>query len=266
MPCVKKKFYCVICCNVKESASYGTLEQHQQLRSIFVSNTTCLLPNLICSNCKRSIAHPFEIVLRDGSIARVLHTTSRILTALSHSRKKPRGLLSLDPIPKGSYLPYPGKLIDEIQYETFKKKYGVEFSHEWARGGPKNRGARTILLGQYGTGSPRACAHFVNCTKGTDMKSNCAWGVMKMDKHFLETYPTFEASIAPNEYYPGICTRRDILPGEELLISSYGGNFWNRMAREEAGIKRVIRPCILNPHQLETIEQTRGIKRARDQS
>jgi hypothetical protein len=217
---------------------------------------------------------PYEIVLDDDRIVRAVHVTSRLVSMVSLVSQKPKGFIALDFVPKGAFLPYPGKMIGNLSYDKFKAAYGKELSHEWAKGGPKHFGERTLLLGQYARASRRSSAHFINCAKQLGKPGNCGWGGAKIDQRLLSVYPDLGlTALAPRELYPGIrVTAKDgIQPGQELLLCGYGGNFWSRMERE-AHCSFVIRPPVLNPYILAVLDETprearvakRGTKRARD--
>jgi hypothetical protein len=227
---------------------------------LFVPNPACRRPQRLCWPCCGKLTAPYEIVLEDDTVVHAIHITSRLLN-------DQQGLLALDLIPAGAFLPYPGKMVDDVGYTHFKTTFGAELSHEWARGGPKHFGSRVLLFGQFARASPRSCAHFVNCAEGTGKAGNCKWDAAKIDARFVANYDTLDVALAPTETYPGVRTKADIQPGEELLITKYGGGFWDRMEREwhDEGLA-ILRPVALTPAMLAVLESTntrRGMKRAR---
>jgi hypothetical protein len=259
-------FYCVVCCRILQSRNYSSVARFEAFAAVFVLNAASRRPNRICTSCSLQLTNPYEIVLKDDTIVRAIHVTSRLLADVVPARQKPRGLLALDPIPCGAFLPYPGKLVDEINYANFKTEFGKELSHEWAKGGPKHLGARTLLLGQYARASRRSCAHFINCAKGLKKGGNCQWGMAKIDERFVSTYPDLEIELSPKENYPGIRVKTPLQPGDEFLITTYGSQFWSRMERESHGTLRVIRPVALNQAMAAVLEPKRGVKRAREEA
>jgi hypothetical protein len=272
-------FYCVLCLRVLTARRHVGLARFAHVaRSVFVLRPDLHRPQRICAACEEQLLAPYEIVLRDGSVCRVLHTTSRLLAAkcAPNAHAKPRALIALDPVPFDAYLPYPGKLVSGADYERFKQHCGnKELSHEYATEGPRLDGGETatVLFGQYAQGSRRSCAHFINCAKGLG-SSNCRWGNRKIDARFRETYPDLDPALArvhEGAAYPGVRVKKKkgIQPGEELLLDGYGPDFWQRIEQEASGTKlRILRPASLNPHQRALLEEgepsRRGMKRLRE--
>jgi hypothetical protein len=276
-------FYCVICLQVITSRKYSSLARFVHHAVVFVMRPDLHRPQRICGPCEQQLVHPYEIVLNtNGDVARLIHTTSRLLAAkcAKNSVEKPRALIALDPIPCRAYLPYPGKLATGAAYAHFKAHLGgKELSHEYATEGPRlDDGATpTVLIGQYARRAARSCAHYVNCAKGLGVPANCTWGYKKVDSRFRATYPDLDPLVmtprALGAAYPGlrVASKRGIRPGEELLLDGYGPDFWKRMEHEAAGDVNVIRPGALGPNLLCLLDdddaelpQRRGMKRARE--
>jgi hypothetical protein len=98
---------------------------------------------------------------------------------------------------------------------------------------------------------PRNCAHLVNCVYKSQLRPNAAWGYMTVDDKFCELFPDLEAKI--DERYPAIRIARDIKPGEEILLNSYGASYWIHRQKEKAS-KNSIRSKVLPPQLLELLE------------
>lgn len=261
------RFYCVVCLETKTSRLYKSPARLAAFQAVFVFNMACKRPNRVCGPCDEQLREPYEIVLKDGSIVRLVRVTSRHLNSLVPG--KPRGLFPLDLVPADAFMPYPGKLVKAVDYERFKRKFEAELTHEWSKGGPKESGTPSLLFGQYATAAPRNVAHFMNCAKGLKGHANCRWGQARVTPLFRETYPDLDkAGLVDGLVYPGIRVKKDVAPGEELLISSYGSQFWPRMKREKGGDLDVIRPVAL-PAALRSVLDgedegaRRGRKRAR---
>ena len=272
----KKRFYCVVCLGIQEAATHSAPSRFAAFGFLFREQHDLHLPQRICQKCCKQLENPYEIVLPDGNIARAVHITSR---HLAHLDGRPRGLLALDPIPKGTNIPYPGKLVYQPELEKFKQKFGYELSREWAKGGIKYAHTQTILFGQFARASPRSCAHFINCAKGLKkVRANCGWREATVDASFREHYPDLEIPPTSGDFkcgYPCIYVKAEqgLQPGEEFLVAKYGGFFWDRMKREQCGIVPVARPVALNQHMTKVLdgrvntEETnrRGLKRARSE-
>ncbi len=127
--------------------------------------------------------------------------------------------------------------------------------------GVKERGQRTVLLGQLAARDPLHCAHLVNCIHGlprtTAYRANCAWGWAKVDAAFGARYPALvqQTGVKLGERYPGVRVKRPIAPGEELLLESYGSSYWAQYRREQAAPRGAY-----VPQQLRTL--TPAMKRA----
>ena len=211
-------------------------------------------------------------------MAHAIHTTSRLLLGKcgGHATPKPRGFLALELIPQNAYLPYLGKIVTQEAYARFRARLLSELSHEYATAGPRlDDGATpTVLLGQYGGTSRRACAHFINCAKGLG-RANLTWGWKKVDDNFLATYPSVDACAmrAFGAAYPGmrVTKKGGVRAGEEFLVDGYGADFWRRKEQEADGTVLVLRPNVLNPHLLALLADDqeeeaprRGLKRTRE--
>jgi hypothetical protein len=265
----ERTFHCVVCLITKTSRKYSSLDRYREFQAVFVLNPEAHRPNLICGPCGRQLEQPYEIVLQDGTIRRAIHTTSRHLNDVATDHKKKGALLALDVIPHDTFIPYPGKIVPVVDYDNFKKERGIELSHEYAKGGPKDLGVPTVIFGQYATKSRRSCAHFINSAGGLlPVAANCKWGYVKVDARFIAAYPDLdERAYVPGVKYPGIrvTVPHGIQPGEEFLVNGYGSAFWQRMKRESSGQVNVIRPVALKPSVVAALQpvERRGMKRAR---
>jgi hypothetical protein len=265
----ERTFYCVVCMKTKTSRKYSSLDRFREFEPVFVPNKACHYPNLICGGCSKKLENPYEIVLKDGTIRRAIHVTSRHLREVLTGHEKQEALLAVDLIPFDTYLPYPGKIVPVVDYENFKLEYGTELSHEYAKGGPKDLGIPTIIFGQYATASSRSCAQFVNSAGGLlKVAANCKWGYMTVDDRFIATYPDLDRlAYVPGSMYPGmrVTAPNGIQPGEEFFVKGYGSGFWMRKKREASGQVKVTRPVALKPSMLAALqpEERRGMKRAR---
>ncbi len=198
--------------------------------------STSKLPHAVCEVCTRALREPYVCFTPTGELARLLRTPkSRHLW--NHKRITTGGLLALDPLPSGALLPYSGVLMDESQEKYLAEHQGVRYSHGWARGGVKERGARTLVLGQLAVKDPKHCGHFVNAAQGLPKTLvNCDWAWIPVDASFRERYPALVAQtgVLSGERYPAVHVARNVKPGEELMLRSYGQPYWDRMAREAA--------------------------------
>ena len=265
----EKTFYCPVCLETKTSRKYSPLETYQEFEAVFVLKPACHHPNLVCGPCGKKLENPCEIVLADGTIRRAIHITSRHLNEVVAGHKKQGALVAIDVIDKDAYIPYPGMMIPVVDYDNFKKERGVELSHEYAKGGPKELGVPTILFGQYARASPRNCGHFINSAGGLlKVAPNCKWGYMTVDARFIAAYPDLDQqAYVLGSQYPGmrVTAPNGIQPGEEFLVKGYGTGFWQRMKREASRRVNVTRPVAIKPSVRAALQpqERRGMKRAR---
>ncbi len=200
-------------------------------------------------------------------VARAVRLPSRHLR--DERGRRIGGLILLDPVPADTILPYPGVLVDEYQVKAISDELKISLSHAYAKGGVKSRGKRTVILGQ---ACPTLCAHFVNCVFGTKLQSNARWDEMRVNDEFGEL-----ESLRMGEMYPGVRMTKDLEPGEELLLRTYGAGYWGRHLKEEKWngkstlkFDRLLTPQIqriLAKHDEEDLDRAvrrRGVKRLRE--
>jgi hypothetical protein len=268
-------FYCPCCRRERETKRPGNVTNWMaRLPEDFLeANPATDLPLGLCDYCCKKIRKPHLIIINreTGATARVIHVTSTALTKAL--REVAEGLRALDLIPTGSHFPYPGLHITEYQYAAMLEVVSADITRSYGAGGVKGRGMKMILFGQFANKKPFNCAHFINTVKGLDVKPNCTWSTIKVDAQFREAYPDLAEDLADGEQYPSIKTTRDILPGEELFLKSYGSGYWGRFYKEQRSYidhRRFLTPAIkkvLEEHKTENLDRKqrrRGMKRTRN--
>jgi hypothetical protein len=164
------------------------------------------------------------------------------------NQQRVMGLHAIDAIPDGTVLLYPGPLIDEHVLDNFYKRRGYGLTHAYAKGGPKGRGVRTVIFGHLTPpGNPYNAAHYINALKARDgskargARFNCTWGTVKVTPALKARHPDLAAQMRMGENYPAVRVTKFILPGEELILQSYGFGYWCRARKEACGAIRVTR-------------------------
>lgn len=257
------RIYCLICCKTPSAERCESPEHWSSLADPLFLARKERDRNAICRLCSEQLRNPYIIYDHQSKVhLRVLHTSSRQIRV---NRRAIKGLLALDPVPEGVAFPYPGLLVDVITLERIEKEGGFMFTRAYAKGGPKERGVQTVLLGQLTRPGPLSCAHLVNCCYKTKLKSNAKWGVMCVDREFLARYPDIPAQIG--DRYPAIRTTRSIASGEEILLKSYGASYWLH-AKKEKHTAAIFEIRILSPRlkrKLDDLQQSssRAAKRGR---
>jgi hypothetical protein len=183
--------------------------------------------NVVCERCGLALRHPYLAFLGDGSQARLVHINSR--TIRGHLHHRVRGLIALDEIPAKTALPYPGVLVSEDVVDRWVRDLGLIMARDYAKGGVKERGVKTIIFGQFTpANAPLLCAHLVNCRMGTRTLANAAWGAMPVTDEFCARYPYIGEQARRGEKWPAVRLSRALLPGQELLLGTYGSGYWQR--------------------------------------
>ena len=215
-------FYCRCCGRERNGRQESIAYWQPKLPDAFLFPKQMKKSNAVCEYCCKKLRDPYLIHDRKSSEdLRVVHLSSRSIFAPSESVQ---GLIALDFIPNNIAFPYCGFLVDEFTLAAVEMECGIFMDRSYAKGGPKGRGVSTILFGQLAASFPYSCAHFVNCVYKTKIKSNAAWGTLLVDADFLERYPDLDARLG--EKFPAVRTTRDIDPGSEILLNSYGSSYW----------------------------------------
>lgn len=162
-----------------------------------------------------------------------------------------------------------GWSVDSVTLKKIEEEFDIQISREYAKGGPKGRGVSTVIFGQFIRSAGYATAHLINdCHKPDENqpkpKPNAGWGTIKVDQDFLDRYTTCDARIGEN--YPAVRISKDIQPGEEIFLTSYGAGYW--IHQKNGNVKKVYKSRSLVPaikRRGEDIESSdrRGKKRAR---
>ena len=219
--------FCVVCSRIRPRLNSRTKEAWQEHAFLFEADRPgydCR----VCLACSRSLKSAKLIHdSREGENLRAAYLPGSIVV---HDRRI-KGLVALDPLPQGLALPYPGKLIPVDALKELENDLGIKISREFAAEGPKADGASTVILGQFVESRPLLCAQFINCKFKTKLQSNAKWGKMIVDKEFLKLYPELTAKIG--DAYPCLRTTRAIAPGEEIILDSYGAQYWQNKEREK---------------------------------
>ncbi len=223
------RIFCLICGKTPSADNCERPEHWSSLAADLFLARKARDRNAVCGPCSGQLRNPYSIYDRKTKVfLRALHTTSRQIRV---NRRTIKGLLALDPIPEGVAFPYPGLLLDAITLDRIEKEGGFTFTRAYAKGGPKDRGLQTVLLGHLTRAGPLYCAHYVNCCYKTKLRHNAIWGIMRVDRDFLGRYPGIPARIG--DRYPAIRTTKAIASGEEVLLKSYGASYWLHAKKEQ---------------------------------
>lgn len=186
-------------------------------------------PVRCCKTCYQRMLKPYRILLpKSGDSVRAIRLPSRILGDIG---VRTEGLFAIDPIPAGTAIPYPGKVIHVDSLSSFKDDSGKMLSSEYA----KALDADNVLFGQFATAHELHCAHYINSGLGLrDSAVNCQWGTVNVDSSFRRQYSELwrEVSTLNVVKYPCLRVSRPVQPGEELIVKTYGSQYWRRVRSE----------------------------------
>lgn len=202
------------------------------------------LSELVDRSCYDRIKRS-EIVYKDVETGKEFRFYRR---ASAHVKRRPRerssrgaskyavrivGIHAREMLPEGVCFVYDGEVLDEYDLKFLLHEHGIVLSNLYAHGGPRERGIKFYIFGQFAPVS--TVASYINAAMHVEAEeaSNCAWGSVRITAEHLERYPTMQrVGMQVGEYWPCIRTMREIQANEELLVSSYGSGFWQRYERE----------------------------------
>lgn len=256
------RIYCVMCGRVRSPRNRETVEfwsQDPNIAALFYPRKE-RKRNAICQKCACALRKPYLVHNpNSNTFLRLLHTTSRNIYVKGRAIN---GLIAIDPIPVGIAWPYPGVLIDAVTLERIEEEEGIKITRAYAKGGPIGRGVPSVIFGHLTPAGPLYCAHFANCCKDTGLTSNTKWSTMRVDDEFLERFPQLNAKVG--EHYPALRTTKQVMPGDEILVNSYGSGYWSNQKKEQN--ERVYRLPFLYPSLKRKLEEADGTRSHKTQT
>jgi len=171
--------------------------------------------------------------LGNGSAAKAFVRASRFLK--DPSGQGLPGLFAISFFPKGTQIPYPGKLVSDDALEALQAEMGVSVSLLWAKGASAAIGYGA-LLGQLSPGTSKyAVAHRINTKKSGDkFKTNAHWGSHRLSASDIQHLDLDPGRIPVGCSYPCITIGpAGVLPGHEILVNTYGSAYWTKLYPRE---------------------------------
>jgi len=189
--------------------------------------------SICCRSCITQLRDPYLVDLGNGSAAKAFVRPSRFLK--DPSGQGLPGLFAISFFPKGTQIPYPGKLVSADALEALQAEKGVAVSLLWAKGASAAIGYGA-LLGQLSPGTSKyAVAHRINTKKSGDkFKTNAHWGSHRLSASDIQHLDLDPGRIPVGCSYPCITIGpAGVLPGHEILVNTYGSAYWTKLFPRE---------------------------------
>jgi len=175
----------------------------------------------------------------DGERYRLHVLASWLLAEHTPSTSYPRGLFAGQRIPAHTLIVYGGRGLSQHTLEALRRRYNLELSYAYLKGGDKDDHDRIMVFGQfvpfYNDEALNIVGQRANEAVGLGCRGNANFAMMPIDENFKQRYPWLmsKGGAAGQRSWPAIRTTRDIEAGEEILLITYGSGGRARMAIEQ---------------------------------